>query len=285
MKRRNFISLSSVVLGSSFLKLDSASAAVPKELTNHVILITGGTSGIGENSARELAKVGAKVVFCGRREALGTKIQNEIRDQNGSATYLKCDVREESQVNKLISDTIKLHGKIDSIFINAGIAQTPTEFHKTSTESFRNLFETNCFGSFFCARAVLPQFMKQRNGVIIFNSSFGAKKVISGEVAYSASKIAIDTFVKHLATDYARYNIKSFSLEPLSVKTPMLENRARFLKKNLDAIGNPLLGRVIQPEEISNLVKMLLTANSQILSGTVFDLSAGAGQTYLVTRD
>lgn len=277
MKRRSFLAKSSLLLSTAILEGQKAYAEENKSLplSQHVILITGGTSGIGETTSRVLAKSGATVVFCGRREHLDKKVQDEIRADGGKATYIKCDVRVESAVDELVRKTVALHGRIDSIFINAGIGQLPSSVHETKTASLTGVFETNCFGAFYCARAALPYFIKQKSGTMIFNTSYGVERVVPGEAVYSASKMAVDAFVRHIAVDYASSNIKVYALEPLCVKTPMIENRAKYLKRTLDSIGNPLLKRIIQPEEVAELVQFLLLTKTPLLSGTSFDLSAG----------
>jgi NAD(P)-dependent dehydrogenase (short-subunit alcohol dehydrogenase family) len=281
MKRRDFISLSSMVVGSTFLPFDKSEASTRiNPLSGHVALITGGTSGIGENAVRELAKEGALVAFCGRRESLGREIERDIRKQGRVAFFIKADVSNEKEVNYFVGESLKKYKKIDSIFINAGVAQKPAPFHLTSPEELQRLFSINCFGAFYCARAVLPHMMKQKSGHIIFNTSYGVNKCIRDEAVYSASKIAVNSFVRHLAIDYAQYNIKTASIEPLAVKTPMLEKRAKYLNKSLDEIGNKLLKRAIQPIEVSDFIKSLLILDSQILSGSTFDLSAGVSNVH-----
>ncbi len=92
MIRRNFLTATSLLIGSTILNAAKAeSKSDSKPLNGHVILITGGTSGIGRTAAKELALAGAKVAFCGRREKLGLEVQAEITNLGGSATYIKCD--------------------------------------------------------------------------------------------------------------------------------------------------------------------------------------------------
>jgi hypothetical protein len=133
-----------------------------------VVLITGGTSGIGQVAASDFAMRGAKVVFCGRRDELGVANQDRIRAAGGDATFQRADVREETQVRDLVDACVARHGRIDVAFNNAGI-ETPraSPLHEQSVEDWDDVTRTNARGVFLSMKYELPHMLAAGRGVII----------------------------------------------------------------------------------------------------------------------
>lgn len=274
MDRRDFLTASSLLLASSHAHSQFSQLPTQDE---KVVLITGGTSGIGESTVRYLCDRGFKVAFCGRRAHLGSKIEKEVKAKgNAGVFYYRCDVKDQNQVNAFVDSTITRFKKIDVAFLNAAIAPAPKMLHEVDQIVARDIFETNFWGSHHFVSKLLPQFIKSSNGIFIFNSSFGVRTAIPGESMYAASKLAVEALVKHIAKDYAKNNIRSYSLQPLSVRTPMLERRARSLNLKVEEIGSKVLGRLIEPNEIAEVVHNLIKLQTPVISGSSIALGAGA---------
>jgi len=281
--RRNILKLAPL-LG---LSLAAKAADKNKEKKNifsgKVVAITGATSGIGEATARAFAEEGAIVYFCGRRSHLGKKIQNEINQGGGKSFYIQTDVRKENEVNAFFDQVIKAQDKIDVVFLNAGIAPAPALLHDTSVADMNNIMSTNLYGVIYGAKKALPTMLKQKNGIIFINSSFGAKRVIHGESIYSASKIALHSIVRHIAHEYRNNNIWCIGINPIGVRSHMLENRARYLKMPIEKIGNPFTGKLVESSEVAALiVSIAMNENAKLLNGSNLDLSEGGSNEYLI---
>jgi NAD(P)-dependent dehydrogenase (short-subunit alcohol dehydrogenase family) len=282
MNRRKFLKFSTLC---AFPFAANAATETQKPFQNKTIVITGATSGIGETTARTFATAGAHVYFCGRRGERGRNIEGSIRQAGGLATFIRCDVREEKQVHSFFDSVVQKSGRIDVAFLNAGIAPKPAPLHEASTDTFFDLINTHIAGTFYCVRKVLPVMMKQNSGIIIVSSSIGTKKVISGESLYSSSKLALNSFIRHIAIDYQKHNIRCIGIEPVGVRTEMLERRAKHLGIPLDKIGNPFNGRQVDPKEVAELVMTVSSGNTaRLINGTILDLSEGGTSSWLISR-
>ncbi len=273
--RRDFLKLASL---SMLPLMDgmAAEAKQPKKYSGKVMVITGATSGIGEATARAFADQGADVYFCGRRKNLGEQVESSIKKKGGQAHYIQTDVRDEKQVDAFFSQIFKKTKKIDFAFLNAGIAPLPTPLHKTSTHDMQDIMNTNFYGVVYSMRKVLPSMMEQKSGVILISSSMGVRRVINWESIYSGSKMALNALIQHGAQEYRKYNIRCVGLEPVGVRTPMLERHAQFLKLPIEKLGNPATGRLIEPSEIADLVLNLCEGdNCRLINGMSLDLSEG----------
>lgn len=282
MRRRSFLKMSA--LGAIPLIQPAFASPAEKPMQNKVIVITGATSGIGEATARAFAANGATVFFCGRREKLGKAVETSIRRSGGDATYIPCDVRNEKQVDSFINTVVKKKKRIDVAFLNAGIAPAPAPIHECTTDVYTDLMNTHVSGTFFCARRVLPPMMKQKSGVIVITTSLGTRRVITGEALYATSKVALNGIIQHIANDYGKYNIRCLGIEPVGVRSEMLERRAKYLKVPIEAVGNPFTGRLIEPQEVAALVMSLATESNRLLNGISIDLSEGGSNTWIIRK-
>lgn len=249
-----------------------------KRFAGKSVLITGGTSGIGEGSVRAFAAEGAHVFFCGRRKEVGEKVEQEIRSLGGEATFFQADISIEAQVKAFCEGCVKKYGSIDIAFNNAGISSAPEALHLLSTETFDKIFATNVRGLYFCLKYQIPQMLKQENkGRIINNGSISAFKARDGQTPYSASKHAVSGLTKGAAFEYAKDGIIINSIDPYCVDTPMNRRRAEYLNIPVEdlAIRRPSK-KMTTTHEVAELVMFLASSQNTTLLGLHLDLSLGA---------
>ena len=204
---------------------------------NKVVLITGATSGIGEATARAFAQEGAIVHFCGRREALGEKVAQEINAMGGRASYQKADVRSEQDVKSFIDTCVQRYGRIDVAFNNAGIESKPLTIADQSLDDWMNVMTTNATGVFLSMKYELPIMLKQGGGAIINNASVSSHVGFATIAPYSASKHAIASLTKVAALEYADKNIRINSISPGAVDTPMLRRALAAWKTDFETVA------------------------------------------------
>lgn len=210
-----------------------------------VVLITGGSRGIGFATAKMFLESGAKVSYCGvkdenvkksrldlarldsTRQAKRARLDLAKRAEKelgrvGDTIAIKADVRNYKEVSELVDKTIKKFGRIDILVNNAGVAWSG-EFANEEVENMDELVDVNVKGVLYTARAVLPQMTKQGGGVIINVSSGAGKSGISHLATYSATKFAVVGFTEALAGEVGKSNIRVYAICPGSVATDMIE--------------------------------------------------------------
>jgi NAD(P)-dependent dehydrogenase (short-subunit alcohol dehydrogenase family) len=249
-----------------------------------VVLVTGATYGIGQTTAEAFARQGAKVVFCGRTEELGRRVEAGIRDSGGDAAFIRADVRQDAEVRALVDETVRRHGRLDVAFNNAGYFMDPARsprlvpgpLHEMSDEHWATIMDTNAGGVLRCMRAEVPVMLRAGGGVIINNASVSGHVAFAGMSGYAASKHAVIGLTKVAAAELAERNIRVVSISPLAVDTPMLQ--ASFRHFGLDpqaaAAGLPLR-RINTTDEIARAVLFLASDEASSLGGSDLDVTGG----------
>ena len=241
-----------------------------------VVLITGATSGIGEATARAFAMEGAKVFFNGRRENLGKKLEAEIRERGGDATYMKSDVRHEEQVRAFVEGCIERYKRIDIAFNNAGTIAPPKPIAEFSLDDWQNVITTNATGVLLSMKYEIAQMLKQGGGVIVNNASVSAHVGFATIAAYSASKHAVHSLTKVAALENSAKNIRINCVSPGAVDTPMLRAALEAWKTDFETVAKEYpLSRIVQPEEIARAVMYLSSDDASCIAGTDLDLTGG----------
>ncbi|MCU0642113.1 MAG: glucose 1-dehydrogenase [archaeon] len=247
-------------------------------LLNKVAVITGGNSGIGKATAILLAKEGAKVVISGRDLELGREVVDLIKKSGGKAAFIRADVSKEAEIKNLIDFAIRLYGRIDILFNNAGIElqKTVTE---TTEEELNSVLNVNLKGVFFGCKHVIPHLIKQGGGSIINTASIAGLVGSPGLAAYCASKGGVVLLTKQVALDFAKSGVRVNCVCPGATMTPMVE---RFVAKSPnpektfeDLAKMHPMGRMAKPEEIANAVLFLASDESSFITGQALAVDGG----------
>jgi len=241
-----------------------------KTFTNKVVLVTGGTSGIGSATAVAFAREGAKVVVSGRREKEGSEVVSLIRKNDGEGIFVKADVSSEADVSALIAKTLAVYGRLDAAFNNAGIeGDVGRQTHEQSVENFHAVMDVNVLGVLLAMKHEISAMLKNGGGAIVNSSSVGGLVGFPGVGAYVASKHAVIGLTKTAALEYAMQGIRVNAVSPGGIETPMFD---RFT----DAIGSDArdqmaalhpIGRTGRPEEIAEAVLWLCSDKASFVTG------------------
>jgi len=253
-------------------------------LFGKVSIITGGTSGIGQATAKLFAKEGSKVVIAGRDDKRGKNLAEEIICEGGEALFIKTDVSKSEDVQNLINMTVDRWGKIDVLFNNAGI-EIDGFVADYSEEDWDKVINTNLKGAFLCSKYAFKQMIKQgTGGSIINNSSVLGIVSLPGCSAYSASKSGLIGLTKALALDGAPYKIRVNCLCPGFVLTRLTEQYVdkKNPQKYLDTVGklHPI-GRICTPEEVAYAALFLASDESSFITGAIIPVDGGITATEL----
>ena len=193
-----------------------------KRLAGKIAIVTGSSSGIGKAIALKFAEEGARVVVAARRQHLCEQTVKQIRQKGGEAMAIPTDVTDESQVERLITETVKRYGRLDILVNNAGIGGGG-RIAETSTKTFDEVMNTNLRGTFFCCRAGFRQMKQQGEGTIINMSSVGGVQAWAGTGTYSASKHGVMALTKALAEEGRPYKIKVSAICPGGVADELVD--------------------------------------------------------------
>jgi NAD(P)-dependent dehydrogenase (short-subunit alcohol dehydrogenase family) len=239
-----------------------------------VVLVTGGSSGIGRAAAIKFGERGARVMVAARREKEGKETVEMTKKAGGEAMFVQTDVRIASQVENMVQQTIKKYGRLDIAFNNAGVGGIMARLIRMTEETFDELVDTNFKGVWLSMKYEIPVMQGQGGGVIINNASIAGVSTAERLSIYSGSKHAVVAISNAAAAEYGRDNIRVVSICPGWIKTRMTEElRAR---KDADTLqGNIPLKRWGEPEEVAEMVIWLASDAASFVSGGAFIISGG----------
>lgn len=247
-----------------------------------VVIITGGSSGIGKGCAQEFVKAGSHVVICCNNEAEGTAVvaslQGEIRGPSGEASFVYCDVRSSDDIRNLIETTISRYDRIDCLINNAGWHPPHKPIDDFSVEEFRELLDLNLVSIFSACKFALPH-LRQTRGNIINMASLVASMGQYHATTYVATKGAITGFTKALAIDEAPHGVRVNSVSPGNIYTPLWQEAIDAapdpLQYRAAGEGAQLLGRMGSAEEVGRLCLFIACA-ATFTTGVDHIISGGA---------
>ncbi|WP_214626083.1 SDR family NAD(P)-dependent oxidoreductase [Paenibacillus agaridevorans] len=246
---------------------------------NKVVIVTGGGGGIGRAIALRFGREGAHVVLVGRTLGKVQDVAAEIGDDGGSAEAMAADVSSESDVARVIADTLRLFGRIDVMINNAAVCPQ-VRLTDMSLDEWNGVITNNLTSVFLFCRGVIPAMLAQGGGAIVNVSSVHALATLDGYSAYAASKAGIAGMTRAIALDYAKQNIRANTVLPGAVQTPMLESSV----KNLDTPREDIMrqwnesqpiGRVGQPEEIASVVMFAASPDNSFMTGATLVADGG----------
>ncbi|MDR7156820.1 3alpha(or 20beta)-hydroxysteroid dehydrogenase [Sphingobium xenophagum] len=233
------------------------------QLTDRVIVVTGGAGGMGWATTRTLVERGAWVIATDLRES-----QEPIE----GALFVRHDVTSEDDWDRVIATAIDRFGKLDGLVNNAGIGEL-ARLLDTSRELFENMLSVNQMGTFFGMRKA-AEVMKDKGGAIVNIASCVATRGVGGHFPYTVSKWAVRGMTKCAALDLAPYGIRVNSINPGTIETPMMV--AGFSEEQAAQIKNSIpMGRFGQPHEIAAVSAFLLSDEASYLTGTEIEADGG----------
>jgi NAD(P)-dependent dehydrogenase (short-subunit alcohol dehydrogenase family) len=254
---------------------------VAKDLEGKVALVTGGTSGIGRETAVLFAKAGAKVVVAGRREPEGKETVELVRAAGGDGLFVKADVSKASEVEALIQKTVEKFGRLDAAFNNAGIEGVWVPLIKQTEEDWDRTIEVNLKGVWLCLKYEILQMLKQGGGGAIVNmASIGGLVGFSGAAAYSASKHGVMGLTRAAALENARSKIRINAVCPGAVETALADRVFGAPSVHKYVVSIHPIGRFGKPAEIAEAVVWMCSDRAAFMTGQSMVLDGGflAGQ-------
>jgi NAD(P)-dependent dehydrogenase (short-subunit alcohol dehydrogenase family) len=247
-----------------------------KRLEGKVAVVTGGNSGIGLATAKRLQEEGAKVAIAGRSRKT---LDDAVRSIGNDVVAVQADVAKLTDVDKLYAEVSKKLGKIDVLFVNAGVAKF-APLSETSEDGYDEVFNINIKGAYFTIQKALP-FLND-GASIILNTSVVDSKGFEGASAYSATKAALRSLARTAAAELVGRGIRVNAVAPGPIVTPIIE-RTGLPKEAIDQFEKETVAKVPmkrfgQPEEVAGAVAFLASQDASYITGVEINVDGGLGQ-------
>jgi NAD(P)-dependent dehydrogenase (short-subunit alcohol dehydrogenase family) len=246
-----------------------------KRLEGKVAVVTGGNSGIGLASAKRLLEEGAKVAISGRSKQT---LDEAVKTLGKDILAVQSDVAKLADIDKLFAEVSKKFGKIDVLFVNAGVAKF-APLAGTPESLFDEQFDINTKGAYFTIQKALP--LLNDGASIILNTSVAASKGIPNASAYAATKAALRSFTRTTAAELAPRNIRVNAVAPGPIVTPIFGRmglpQAAIEEFSKATIAKVPLQRFGQPEEIASVVAFLASSDASYITGVELKVDGGMG--------
>ena len=242
-------------------------------LKNKIVLITGGTTGIGKAAALEFLKEGAEVIVCSRSEDKINSFLKDAERKGFSPSAFSVDVSNEEEFKNFINKIGHAHGHIDVLFHNAALGHMSylTQLDKHTWDTILN---TNLTSAWMAAKFILP-LMKTSGGNIILTCSLAARIATTSVGVYAVTKSGIASLTRLLASELAPYNIRVNAVSPGVINSDMVKETVLKTKGLPYVCHTAVMQRIGTPEEVAKPVIFLASDAASFITGEVLDISGG----------
>ncbi|MDF5724086.1 MAG: SDR family oxidoreductase [Rhizonema sp. PD37] len=247
-----------------------------KMFEGKVVLITGGSSGIGRATAVVFAQEGAKVVVASRREDEGQQTVRLIEEAGSEGIFVKTDVSQAEQVKAMVEKTVATYGRIDCAFNNAGFDGKYAPLVEQTEESCDRILDINVKGVWLCMKYEIEHMLSSGRGAIVNTASIFANVGFPTGSIYAASKHAVMGLTRSAALEYAKSNIRINAVGPGDIQTEMVERGLASMPGGKQAYeATRVMGRLGHAEEVAKAVLFLCSDQASFTIGQMLMVDGG----------
>jgi len=246
------------------------------EFKGQIVLVTGGSSGIGKATALKFAELGAKVIITSKGKERGTETIKKLRDIQDDCMWIQMDVLDPLSIDSLFSQISEGYSKLDVAFNNASAGGARNIIHKSNLEDWNLTIQGTLSSVFQCMKYEIERMIKNGKGAIINNSSVDGLRAFPLDPTYSAAKHGILGLTKSAAIQYAQKGIRINAICPGWINTPPIINMIKedeSLEKMM--IDHQPIGRLGRPEEVADAVIWLASSKASFLIGNSLPVDGG----------
>lgn len=240
------------------------------KLKDKVAIVTGATAGIGLGIVEVFAEEGAKVVFCGRRQELGTSIESDLRAKGHDVKFVKADMTHDADVKNLFDETIKTYGRLDILVNNAGIMKMSPMTDMDVEKDWDSVINLNLRG-YFVASQHAAKLMGPGSSIINI-ASIGGLAGCPMLASYGASKAAVISLTKTCGIELAPKGIRTNAILPGTIFSEMMPRESEFTKSTIAKIP---MGRGGEPREIGTVAAFLASEEASYVCGAAIVVDGG----------
>lgn len=246
------------------------------EFKGKTVLVTGGTSGIGRETALAFARAGANVALTGRRVKEGESAAEEIRKHGVRGVFVQADVASDADNRRAVQEAAAITGRLDIAFNNAGYEGAWAPLHEQTEENYVKTFDINVRGVLLAMKHEIAAMLQTGGGAIINNASLAGTIGLPTASVYVASKHAVIGLSKVAALEYARQGIRVNTVSPAVIQTEMADRAFNNDPEKLAAMAqmHPI-GRIGQPSEIASAVLWLASTGAGFTTGHDLRIDGG----------
>jgi len=246
------------------------------DFQDKVAIITGAGHGIGQATAKAFAAQGAKVVVADIDRQAGEAVVKAIKASNGVATFIPCDVTNDTQVQELVTSTLEVYGKLDIAFNNAGIEIEQSKLADGDEAIFDKIMDVNVKGVWRCMKHQIPALLANDGGAIVNTASVAGLGAAPKMSIYAASKHAVLGLTKSAAIEYGKKGIRINAVCPAVIDTEMFQRAAQSDPRKAEyAHAMHPVGRIGQPEEVAAAVLYLCSDQAKFTTGAALPVDGG----------
>lgn len=240
--------------------------------TNKVVVITGGSSGIGKAAVEKFAREGAAVAIWDVNQTLGKELEILLQTEGLAVRFIKVNTASLAEVEQATAETVKQFGKIDVLVNNAGITRDAS-LQKMTAEQWQQVIDVNLTGVFNCCKAVSPGMIQNNYGRIINTSSIVGLYGNYGQANYAATKAGVIGLTHTLSRELGKNNITVNAVAPGFIATDMIKTiPEKVIAMMTEKVPLKKLGT---PEDVANAYAFLASNEAQFISGTVISVDGG----------
>lgn len=239
-----------------------------------VVILTGGSRGIGLETSKAFAQEGARVVIASIDEQRGKAAEDVLTEMGAEAIFTQTDVTQQEQVDRLVFDTLERFGDIHVLVNNAAV-HGKASFWEESEDLWEHLFKVNIMGTVLPSQSVVKHAMKEKGGVIVHVASKAGVVGEPGHAAYSSSKGAVIALTRAMAVELAPYGIRVNAISPGPVYTEMFTNNVTREEDRKRIAESAPLGRIGLPEDIARGILFLASTDSDWCTGQNLSVDGG----------